>query len=151
METIQVKMEQKLHELCTNTSSDFSAFANVDQRNQTIRWEYAYGYTNNRFKNMVIRSGKGLSGSVVRFGTPMVIDQDTPNHTQTRLQYPIMLAENLVSAAAVPIHFMGKVSGVLLIGSRTETKYCMEQMNQLKAISIEISSFYNQGLLEIKK
>ncbi len=102
MESIQVEIEQKLHDLCTNTSSDFSAIAHVDQGNQTIRWEYAHGFTNNRYKNMVIRPGKGLSGSVVRFGTTMILDIGTPDRQRTRLQYPIMLAENLVSAVAVP-------------------------------------------------
>ncbi|WP_010677871.1 GAF domain-containing protein [Bacillus timonensis] len=139
MEAIQVEIEQKLHDLCTNTSSDFSAFANVDQGSQTIRWEYAHGFTNNRYKNMVIRPGKGLSGSVVRFGTTMVLDIDTPNRQRTRLQYPIMLAENLVSAVAVPVQMNGKVGGVLLIGSRTEVKYTTEQVELLKKTASEIT------------
>ncbi len=140
MDTIQVDIEQKLHDLCTNTSSDFSAIAHVDQGNQTIRWEYAHGFTNNRYKNMVIRSGKGLSGSVVRFGTTMILDIDTPDRQRTRLQYPIMLAENLVSAVAVPIHVNGKVDGVLLIGSRTEVKYTTEQIEFLKKVAKEFST-----------
>jgi nitrogen regulatory protein A len=139
MEAIQVEIEQKLHDLCTNTSSDFSAYANVDQETHTIRWEYAYGFTNNRFKNMVIRPGKGLSGSVVRFGITMILDIDTPNRQQTRLQYPIMLAENLVSAVAVPVHVNGKVAGVLLIGSRTEVKYTTEQIELLKKTASEFA------------
>lgn len=140
VEAIQVEIEQKLHDLCTNTSSDFSAYANVDQGTQTIRWEYAYGFTNSRYKNMVIRPGKGLSGSVVRFGITMILDIDTPNRQRTRLQYPIMLAENLVSAAAVPIHLNGKVGGVLLIGSRSEVKYTTEQVELLKKTADEIAA-----------
>lgn len=140
MEVIQVEIEQKLHDLCTNTSSDFSAIAYVDQGNQTIRWEYAHGFTNNRYKNMVIRPGKGLSGSVVRFGTTMILDISTPDRQRTRLQYPIMLAENLVSAVAVPIHMNGKVAAVLLIGSRTEVKYTTEQVEFLKRVAEEFAA-----------
>ncbi|MEH7383689.1 GAF domain-containing protein [Bacillus sp. JJ1533] len=140
MDAIQVEIEQILHNLCINTSSDFSAIAHVDPGNQTIRWEYAYGFTNNRFKNMVIRPGKGLSGSVVRFGTTMILDKDTPDRQRTRLQYPIMLAENLVSAVAVPIHKNGKVSGVLLIGSRTEVKYTTEQVELVKEVAKEFAT-----------
>ncbi|WP_077620542.1 GAF domain-containing protein [Bacillus sinesaloumensis] len=140
MEALQIEIEEKLHDLCTNTSSDFSAIANVDQSSQTIRWEYAYGYTNNRFKNMVIRPGKGLSGSVVRFGTTMILDMDTPDRQRTRLQYPIMLAENLVSAVAVPINVNSKVCAVLLIGSRTEVKYTTEQVDLLKKVADEFAT-----------
>lgn len=140
MEALQVEIKQRLRDLCTNTSSEFSAIATVDQESQTIRWEYAYGFTNNRYKNMVIRPGKGLSGSVVRFGTTMILDINTPNRQKTRLQYPIMLAENLVSAAAVPIHSNGKVCAVLLIGSRSEVIYTTEHIELLKRVANELSA-----------
>ena len=50
------------------------------------------------------------------------------------LEYPIMLAEKLITAFAVPIHFNGLPKGVLLVGKRTNQSFSQnEQMTVLKA------------------
>ncbi|MFS0862892.1 GAF domain-containing protein [Fredinandcohnia sp. 179-A 10B2 NHS] len=145
MEVI-TQVEQKLYDICTSTSSDFSAFADVNQQNQAIHWKYAHGNINERYKHMVGKPGKGLSGSVVRFGTSIIVDSGTPGFEKLRMQYPIMLAENLYAAVAVPVYFKGNINGILLVGSRTSKKYTMEQINQIKAAADDFTVFYNKEI-----
>ncbi|MFT4415929.1 GAF domain-containing protein [Fredinandcohnia humi] len=144
MEAIKIQIEHQLHEICTITSSDFSALAKLQQRTQDIYWEYAFGNRNERYKHMVGKPGKGLAGSVIRLGTTMIVDQDSPGFEQLRLQSPIMLAENLQSAVAVPVQCKGKISGILLVGSRFRKKYSIEQINQIKTVAEKFGLFYDK-------
>lgn len=146
METIKIEMEAKLIELCTTTSSDFSAFAQVNEHNYEIQWKYVYGNQNKRYKQMIGKPGKGLSGSVVRFGRNIIIDQNTPDVAQKRLEYPIMLAENLQSAIAVPVKSYDQIIGILLIGSRSPKDYNEEQINQVTGKAKEISSLFLKAI-----
>lgn len=142
VETIKTDIETKLNELCTITSSDFSAFAQVNEHNHEIHWKYVYGNQNKKYKQMIGKPGKGLSGSVLRFGRNIVIDQNTPNVAQKRLEYPIMLAENLFSAIAVPVKSYNQIKGILIIGSRSPKYYDDEQISQVSGTADEISSLF---------
>ena len=52
---------------------------------------------------ITVRYGKGIAGKVISTGRPMTVE-GFPNHISGKaLEYPIMLAENLVAAFAVPI------------------------------------------------
>lgn len=146
VEAYKLEIERKLHYLCDMTSSDFSAFARLSERDHTIHWKYAVGNKSDRYKQMVGKPGRGLSGSVVRFGRDIVVDKNTPNYDKTRLEYPIMLAENLHSAIAVPIHLHGKINGILLIGSRSLQEYSQSQINHMKKAADDFASYFYKGI-----
>lgn len=146
VETIKIEMEAQLNALCTATSSDFSAFAQVNEHNYEIHWKYVYGNQNKRYKQMIGKPGKGLSGSVVRFGRNIIIDQNTPDVALRRLEYPIMLAENLQSALAVPVKSYNQILGILLIGSRSPKEYSEEQISFVGRKAEEISSLFLKAI-----
>jgi nitrogen regulatory protein A len=146
VEKMRIEIEAKLNELCTSTSSDFSAYAQVNEHNHEIHWRYVHGNQNIRYKQMIGKPGKGLSGSVLRFGRNIVIDQNTPNAAQRRLEYPIMLAENLHSAIAVPVKSYNQIIGILLIGSRSLTDYNDDQISKVCKIAEEISSYFLKAI-----
>ena len=83
---------------------------------------------------ITVRYGKGIAGKVISTGRPMIVE-DFPHHISGKpLEYPIMLAENLVTAFAVPIHFNSLPKGVLLVGKRTNQPFSKsEQATVLEA------------------
>lgn len=139
MENLQLKIEEQLDSLRNITCSDFSALACFDHRKNRIQWKYVSGNLNNRYKQMVKRLGHGLSGLVVRFGRHIIIDGTDPAIHRKRLEYPIMLSENLHSALAVPVTLKGNIRGVLLIGSRTIRVYTEKEMKLTYNASKEIA------------
>lgn len=140
VEPLKIAIEQKLNELSTLTSSDFSALACLNEQDQTIHWNHVYGNMNNRYKQMIGKPGKGIAGSVIRFGRVIIIDQDTVGYDKIRLEYPIMLAENLRVAIAVPVYSNGKIRSVLVTGMRSNHKYTVEQINQVKETAAHFTS-----------
>nr|WP_275695486.1 GAF domain-containing protein [Fredinandcohnia sp. SECRCQ15] len=140
---MNIDIEQQLKKLIATTSSDFSALACIKELDHTIHWKYATGNSNERFRHMVGKPGKGIAGSVFRFGREIVLDQDTVGYDKIRLGYPIMLAENLLAAIAVPLFANGKIRGVLVTGSRSIRKYTVEEINQVKETAGYLSSIFN--------
>lgn len=141
MEIVQEEVRVELNRLRMLTSSDFSALALVDRHTNRIRWHYASGNGNERYKHIALRTGQGLEGMAVRLGRPVAVDASTPELERIRGQYPIMLAENLLSALAVPLSVNGAIGGVMLIGDRTERIYKPNDMEQVARAGEEIARF----------
>ncbi|MGC5324150.1 GAF domain-containing protein [Brevibacillus sp. SYSU BS000544] len=117
MGSLQGDIEASLSELRRLTATDFAAIAWLDNE-QMIRWKYASGNRNDRYKRIVLRFGKGIAGKVMSSGRPMILDSFTPKSGDDPREYPILLAEGLKSIAAVPITTNERVKGVLLVGCR---------------------------------
>ena len=113
---------------------DFVGLALQNSDGPDVKWHYAAGNSNNKYMKITVRYGKGIAGKVISTGRPMTVE-GFPNHISGKaLEYPIMLAENLVAAFAVPIHFNGLPKGVLLVGKRTNQSFSKsEQSAVLKA------------------
>ena len=122
--TILVELE-RLRRL---TSSDFIALAPFNEHAGRVRWKYALGSRNERYQQMVIKSGQGLAGSVLRHGRWVKLDVSYPHAEQARRDCPVMLSEQLKSAAAFPIkndsdNPHSTIKGLLFIGKRTQHRY----------------------------
>ncbi|MEX2461592.1 MAG: GAF domain-containing protein [Paenibacillaceae bacterium] len=118
-------IQNELDALCKITSSDFSGLAWMDDQDSRIRWLYASGNSNERFKSLALKPGYGLAGLVLKLGRSVIIDLSTEVLERNRLQhdYSIMLIEHLQSAIALPITIHDEARGVLLIGNRTDRYY----------------------------
>lgn len=105
-------------------TSDFDFVGVALQAHQTphqITWQYVAGNRSEQFRNIVLRSGIGIAGLVVRTGKPFWKNAlQTETYTDA-LYTPIAQAEGLTSAAAVPIVTTAfrLVTGVLLAGYRS--------------------------------
>jgi nitrogen regulatory protein A len=134
------EIQNELDSICKITSSDFSGLAWIDQQDSRIRWLYASGNSNERFKRLAQKPGRGLAGLVLKLGRPIVIDAGKTGLELSRVQYdyPIMLVEHLHTAIAVPITVHDETRGVLLIGNRSERYY---EENDLHLISNLIERF----------
>jgi len=110
-------IETHLTQLRGLLSCDFAGLAWSE--NHLITWKVVSGNRNERYKKIILRSGKGIAGQVFRSGRPMIVESFDSNAQLDMKDFPIMLAENLVSGAAVPVIIDRKVKGVLLVGSRS--------------------------------
>jgi nitrogen regulatory protein A len=134
------EIQDELDSLCKITTSDFSGLAWIDQHDSRIRWLYASGNSNERYKRLALKSGRGLAGLVLKLGRPIIIDAGTTDLELSRIQYdyPIMLVEHLHTAIAIPISLNDETRGVLLIGNRTDRLY---EENDLQLVSNLVERF----------
>ena len=92
----------KLHD---ELPCDFVGIAIQNENGPDVRWHFAVGNDNDKYKRITVRYGKGIAGRVISTGRPIEV-ADFPNDILGKaLEYPIMLAEKLVSAYAVPINY----------------------------------------------
>lgn len=140
MGSLQGDIEASLSELRRLTATDFAALAFADSNEQTIRWKFASGNRNDRYKRIVLRLGKGIAGKVMRSGRPMIMDSFSPKSGDDPREYPILLAESLKSIVGVPVQTNDRVMGVLLIGCRTDRVFEEDVVELLINVAEQIST-----------
>lgn len=129
-------------------SFDFAALALIQTEADScvLRWQYVSGNENDRYKKIVLKSGKGIAGAVFKTGKPfhMKNTESVPSHDV--YNYPILVFERLKSLAAVPLFDHSRVAGVLLFGFRQP-----EQLDQLlfQAVQDHLGAAF--GLLSTKE
>ncbi|MDU4697480.1 MULTISPECIES: GAF domain-containing protein [Paenibacillus] len=108
------------------------AFAESAVNDFILTWKYASGNLNNRYKRIVLQSGKGVAGIVFKTGNPMLVSSVAEGlDPQEMYNYPILISERLSSLAAIPLYLADRVEGVLLAGYRGEQRMSQEGLNQL--------------------
>ena len=118
--------------LMEKISCDFIGLALQDKNGLNIKWHYAIGNLNEKYKLITVRFGKGIAGKVISSGSPLMIE-DFPNNVLGKpIEQPIMLAENLVSSYAVPLFLKGGPKGVLLVGNREKHSYTEDFQSSVK-------------------
>jgi nitrogen regulatory protein A len=127
---------QSIVEACEKLKNEikgeFVGLAIQNEVGPDIRWRYASGNLNDKYKRITVRYGKGIAGKVISSGSTMMI-QDFPNGiTGKAIEHPIMLAEKLVSSYAVPLFFNGVPKGVLLVGKRDRYIFSESEQGTVK-------------------
>lgn len=125
---------------------DFVGLALQDQEGPDVRWHYAIGNNTDKYKRISLRYGKGIAGKVISTGRPMTIDRFPDQIIGKAIEYPIMLAENLVSSYAVPIFHNGTPKGVLLLGHRCPHSYTEDEQKEAKETAIVLEGLLNDHL-----
>ncbi|MEX2416267.1 MAG: GAF domain-containing protein [Paenibacillaceae bacterium] len=144
-----LQLNAHLELLIKQISSDLSAIALIDQNNK-IRWRYMFGNMNERYRHMVTKPGLGISGQVIRFGRTVIIDQIHSSTELARGQFPIMLAEQLLAAIAVPLLNNNRIVGVLLVGDREKRLYNMEDIHHVEKARERILAIMPREHIQIK-
>lgn len=128
-EGIDFQPEKFCEKVLAELECDFVGLALQNSDGPDIKWHYAAGNCNNKYMRITVRYGKGIAGKVIATGRPMAVG-GFPHHISDKpLEYPIMLAEKLMTAFAVPIHFNGLPKGVLLVGKRTNQPFSNSEQN----------------------
>lgn len=106
---------------------DFVGLALQNNDGPDVKWHYTAGNSNDKYMRITVRYGKGIAGKVIATGRPMIVEGFPLHIFGKPLEYPIMLAEKLVTAFAVPIHFNSLPKGVLLVGKRTDQPFAKDE------------------------
>jgi nitrogen regulatory protein A len=129
-----------LDALRETTGRNFSALAWKDANGYTVRWRYASGATNERYRRIVLQPGQGIAGAVLRTERPVQVNGLELRSGEDPRQYAIMLAEGLQSAAAAPVFVAGVVSGVALLGSREPKRFAESELAAVRAAAACIAA-----------
>ncbi|WP_160723895.1 GAF domain-containing protein [Bacillus sp. USDA818B3_A] len=105
-------------QLKIQVSCDFVSLAIQNKLGPDVRWHYAVGNLNDKYKRISVRFGKGIAGKIISTGSPMEMVNFPEQVTGKVTDYPIALAEKLNTCYAVPLFFNGVPKGVLLVGNR---------------------------------
>jgi nitrogen regulatory protein A len=142
--TLQAEIDLHLAQLRSLTSCDFAALAWTDETTHMIRWKYASGNRNDRYKRIILRPGRGIAGQVTVTGRPMIMDSFSIRNGDDPREFPILLAEGLKSVLAAPVVINGKVLGVLLIGCRYARVYQPYVLELVMNVAEQLGSMIQQ-------
>jgi nitrogen regulatory protein A len=119
-------------QLRLETQCDFVGLAIQNESGPDVRWHYAAGNLNDKYKLITVRFGKGIAGKIISTGSPMMMT-DFPNDIFGKVtDYPIALAEKIVSSYAVPLFFNHVPKGVLLVGKREKYTFSDGEQEQVR-------------------
>ncbi|OCA85130.1 GAF domain-containing protein [Pseudobacillus wudalianchiensis] len=121
-------------------SIDFVALAFQNVKGTDITWRYAAGNSNDKYKRITVRYGKGVAGKVILTGRSILVEEFPHNISGTVLDYPIMLAEKLVSVYAVPLFPFNHPKGVLLIGRRNKAIFTKREQLDVQMFAEDLES-----------
>lgn len=123
----EIKQYEPLVSICqkllVELPCDFVGVAIQNQRGPDVRWHYAVGNGNDKYKRITVRYGKGIAGRVISTGRPIEVANFPNNILGKALEYPIMLAEKLVSAYAVPSFLKGCQRVYCLLGEEYPCRF----------------------------
>ncbi|QSF43777.1 MULTISPECIES: GAF domain-containing protein [Paenibacillus] len=134
--TNKVDYQLELDRIRMDLGYDFMSLALAEpaEYDYVIRWKYASGNTNERYKRIVLQSGRGIAGIVFKTGKPFLLPSVQKDVKPDSLfNYPITKMENLNSIGAVPMWNDARVAGVLLGGFRGEREVTGEMLLALEA------------------
>ncbi|MDL4841921.1 GAF domain-containing protein [Aquibacillus rhizosphaerae] len=123
---------------------DFTGVALQHHKKLDVIWPYVCGNRNDKYKYITVRYGKGIAGKVISSGSPMEIENFPTNIIGKSTEYPIMLAEKIITAYAYPLVWNGIPKGALLIGYRQKYDFKDEDYQKLKQTASRV-----QGLLPV--
>jgi len=130
-------VQEELLQLQERTFSDMAAFAWIAlpdeyEEPKPYTWACMVGSQSERSRRMSFRRGSaGLAGTALKLGRYVTADmKQAPAFAR---ECPVMLAEKLQTAIALPVGSGGATRGVLLLGSRSGQLYGQEAIEQAQA------------------
>lgn len=133
--------------LMTVVGCEFVALALQNEVGPDVRWHYAAGNLNDKYKRITVRFGKGIAGKIISTGSPMLLSDFPKGIIGKVTDHPIMLAEKLVSTYAVPLFFYAVPKGVLLIGNRKASTFTEVEQQHVKESAYSLEQILNEQIL----
>ncbi|AIM17136.1 MULTISPECIES: GAF domain-containing protein [Neobacillus] len=147
----EIKELQAVRKVCDQLKEtiacDFVGLAIQNQTGPDVRWHYASGNLNDKYKRITVRFGKGVAGKIISSGTPMMITDFPQGIVGKVTDYPIMLAEKLVSTYAVPLFFNAVPKGVLLVGKRVKYIFSAQEQEKVFKSSLDLEQMLKEHIL----
>jgi signal transduction protein with GAF and PtsI domain len=147
----EIKGILRVNEVCEGLRKrkccEFVALALQNEVGPDVRWHYASGNLNDKYKRITVRFGKGIAGKIISSGSPMMLI-DFPNDIYGKVtDHPIMLAEKLVSCYAVPLFFNSLPKGVLLVGKRETYIFSEDDQEMVQDAALELEQILQNQII----
>ncbi|CAM4314772.1 nitrogen regulatory protein A [Paenibacillus endophyticus] len=140
MNTVESAIAACIDQLQIDTNSDFAILGMMDSSGRRLRWSRSAGRTSERTNLVEQKATAGLSGKAIRSGRQAAANTAMSDRERFKLGEPILLTEQLRIAVSVPIAINNKISGVVLIGRRSDSSYLADELNQATHAAIELAS-----------
>jgi len=126
----ETKLLTEMGRLLEELGSDFCALGLLDPDTRILAWRWAAGNISDQYLAIQDKPGRGFHRSVVKIGRAMSLHVSELISSRQLHDYPILLAEKLRSAYAVPLWNGREVAGVLLVGDRVRRIYRPEDRSR---------------------
>jgi nitrogen regulatory protein A len=147
----EIKELQAVIKVCDSLMAvvgcEFVALALQNEVGPDVRWHYAAGNINDKYKRITVRFGKGIAGKIISTGSPMMLSDFPKGIIGKVTDHPIMLAEILVSTYAVPLFFNAVPKGVLLIGNRKASTFTEVEQQHVKESAYSLEQILKEQIL----
>ncbi|MCR1288112.1 GAF domain-containing protein [Shouchella clausii] len=144
-----INYQQEIDDIRKRWKFDFVSLALVQPAEDrfVLTWQYVSGNMNDRYKRIVLHSGKGVAGIVFKTGKAILLQNvNSDIGTRDLFNYPIIVSEQLKSLGALPLWEGARVVGVLLVGFRKENV-----LNQPSFASFQESLGSTFGAFQIRE
>ncbi|CAI6035461.1 GAF domain-containing protein [Cohnella sp. JJ-181] len=119
---------------------DFGAVGMTEAPLRVLRWQVASGHANERYAGIAEKPGRGLSATVLKVGRPISLSMTELVCSRRLQEFPLLLAEDLRSAYAVPLYLGTSLAGVLIAGDRRKRIYRTEERRIVAAAGDRIAA-----------
>ncbi|WP_203247512.1 GAF domain-containing protein [Sporosarcina beigongshangi] len=142
------KYQEEIECLRAQFGFDFVGVALVQsaERHFELKWKFVTGNQSERYRRIVLQTGKGVAGHVFKTGKPFLVEDVEETLEERNLyNYPIVVSEGLKSFGAIPLYKYNWVKGVLLVGYRDGKKLSSQEFENFKeVIGSNFGPFYNR-------
>ncbi|MFS0576033.1 GAF domain-containing protein [Sporosarcina sp. 179-K 3D1 HS] len=132
---------------------DFIGLALIQSADQRFehKWKYVSGNLSDRYKRIVLQSGKGVAGNVIKTGKPTLVEDVGMNFSADELfNYPIVVVEKLSSFGAIPLFKNNRVQGVLLVAYREGRQLTPQKFKEFReAVGPRFGPYYNKEMVKL--
>jgi nitrogen regulatory protein A len=122
--------QAELDRLQTDIGCDFCALGLLHPDSRILIWKWAVGNTNEKFRLIEDKPGRGFHRSVVKVGRAMPLQAEELIASRQLHEFPLLISEQLQSAYAVPIWQDSRVAGIMLAGDRAKRTYLPEERSR---------------------
>ncbi|MCD1258589.1 GAF domain-containing protein [Paenibacillus athensensis] len=138
MDSFEAQLLGELERLRVETGSDVAAYAAPARRSPLWGWVRVAGEVGRRFVRMAVQPGRGLVGAALRTGRAVVLDRHRDAADLRREDAALLLTERLIAAAAAPVLRDGHAVGLLLLASRRERDYGVDDVRLLTESALRL-------------
>jgi len=143
--------EQEMERIKNLFGFDFIALSLMQsaEQNFAIKWAYAIGNRSNRYRRIILQSGKGVAGNVFKTGKPLLVTSVEEELSGINLfNFSIVRAESLTSFGAIPLYKNNRVYGVLLVAFRGEKRITPEYFAEfIEVIGPKFGQYYKEEMV----
>lgn len=143
--------EEAMKQIKNQYDFDLVALALVQSAKYSfvLKWAHILGNKSERYRRIVLQTGKGIAGTVLKTGKPMRMSSvELELHKADLYNYPIIVSESLTSFGAMPLFQEGRVNGVMLVAFRDKRVVTPELFKEVKqSIGQHFGPYHNEEMV----